>query len=152
VSGGWLGGYISDPYRPRQTLQIPSFGFHSSRLVCSFVQISIIACRPNPARCSAWLRRLMGRRRCADGRSDPPQYRVARSCRSVSWAVGWVLAGPVQAILFLLFAGGESPVAGVSIGALPALLVFYLAPLCHRAGNRRRTLTAGSITAIVRRC
>ena len=124
--GGWLGGYLADRIGRVRTLQLTILWFSFFSLVCALVQNfdQLLIAR---ARARSGLRRRMGRRRGADGRGDPPA--ISRSCgrlRAIRLGVGWGLAVLSQAILFSYLPPEIAWRWMFAIGALPALLVFYL--------------------------
>jgi MFS family permease len=130
--GGWLGGYLSDH------ITIIWFSFFS--LVCAVVQNfeQLLIAR-------AVLGLGFGGEWAAGavlmGEAIRPQYR-GRAVGSVQsgWAVGWGLAVLSQAILFSLMPAETAWRWMFVIGALPALLVFYI----------RRSVTEPEIAAEAR--
>ena len=124
--GGWLGGYISDRIGRVRTLQFTILWFSFFSLVCAFVQNfdQLLIAR-------AVLGLGFGGEWAAGavlmGEAIRPQYR-GRAVGSVQsgWAVGWGLAVLSQAILFSLMPAETAWRWMFAIGALPALLVFYL--------------------------
>src|SRR3954454_4372637 len=124
--GGWLGGYLADRIGRVSTLQLTILWFSFFSLLCAFVQNfdQLLIAR-------ALLGLGFGGEWAAGavlmGEAIRPQYR-GRAVGSVQsgWAVGWGLAVLSQAILFSLL---EPEIAWrwmFAIGALPALMVFYL--------------------------
>src|ERR1700756_1327998 len=124
--GGWLGGYIADRIGRVRTLQFTILWFSFFSLVCAIVQNFdqlLIA------------RALLGLGFGGDwaagavlmGEAIRPQYR-GRAVGSVQsgWAVGWGLAVLAQAILFSYLPAETAWRWMFVIGALPALLVFFL--------------------------
>src|SRR3954449_10617095 len=138
--GGWLGGYLSDHIGRVKTLQITIIWFSFFSLVCAVVQNfeQLLIAR-------AVLGLGFGGEWAAGavlmGEAIRPQYR-GRAVGSVQsgWAVGWGLAVLSQAILFSLLAPEIAWRWMFAIGALPALLVFYL----------RRYVTEPEIAAATR--
>lgn len=124
--GGWLGGYLSDHIGRVKTLQITILWFSFFSLVCAFVQNfdQLLIAR-------ALLGLGFGGEWAAGavlmGEAIRAQYR-GRAVGSVQagWAVGWGLAVLAQAILFSLLPAETAWRGMFVIGALPALLVFYL--------------------------
>jgi MFS family permease len=124
--GGWLGGYISDRIGRVRTLQFTILWFSFFSLVCAFVQNfdQLLIAR-------AVLGLGFGGEWAAGavlmGEVIRPQYR-GRAVGSVQsgWAVGWGLAVLSQAILFSLMPAETAWRWMFAVGALPALLVFYL--------------------------
>jgi MFS family permease len=124
--GGWLGGYLSDHIGRVKTLQFTILWFSFFSLVCAFVQNfdQLLIAR-------ALLGLGFGGEWAAGavlmGEAIRPQYR-GRAVGSVQsgWAVGWGLAVLAQAILFTYMPAEIAWRWMFVIGALPALLVFYL--------------------------
>jgi MFS family permease len=124
--GGWLGGYISDRIGRVRTLQFTILWFSFFSLVCAFVQNfdQLLIAR-------AILGLGFGGEWAAGavlmGEAIRPQYR-GRAVGSVQsgWAVGWGLAVLSQAILFSLIPAEAAWRWMFAVGALPALLTFYL--------------------------
>jgi MFS family permease len=138
--GGWLGGYLADRIGRVKTLQITILWFSFFSLVCAVVQNfdQLLVAR-------ALLGLGFGGEWAAGavlmGEAIRPQYR-GRAVGSVQsgWAVGWGLAVLAQAILFSLLPAEIAWRWMFAIGALPALLVFYL----------RRYVTEPEIAAATR--
>src|ERR1035437_4637447 len=138
--GGWLGGYLADRIGRVKTLQFTILWFSFFSLVCAFVQNfdQLLIAR-------ALLGLGFGGEWAAGavlmGEAIRPQYR-GRAVGSVQsgWAVGWGLAVLAQAILFSQFPAEIAWRWMFVIGALPALLVFYL----------RRYVTEPEIAAATR--
>ena len=124
--GGWLGGYLADRIGRVKTLQLTILWFSFFSLVCAFVQNfdQLIVAR-------ALLGLGFGGEWAAGavlmGEAIRPQYR-GRAVGSVQsgWAVGWGLAVLSQAILFSYLPPELAWRWMFAIGALPALLVFFL--------------------------
>jgi MFS family permease len=124
--GGWLGGYLADRIGRVKTLQLTILWFSFFSLVCAVVQNfdQLLIAR-------ALLGLGFGGEWAAGavlmGEAIRPQYR-GRAVGSVQsgWAVGWGLAVLAQAILFSLFPAETAWRWMFVIGAMPALLVFYL--------------------------
>ena len=124
--GGWLGGYLADRVGRVKTLQLTILWFSFFSLVCAFVQNfdQLLIAR-------ALLGLGFGGEWAAGavlmGEAIRPQYR-GRAVGSVQsgWAVGWGLAVLSQAILFSYLPPEIAWRWMFAIGALPALLVFYL--------------------------
>jgi MFS family permease len=124
--GGWLGGYLADRIGRVRTLQLTILWFSFFSLVCAFVQNfdQLLIAR-------ALLGLGFGGEWAAGavlmGEAIRPQYR-GRAVGSVQsgWAVGWGLAVLSQAILFSYLPPEIAWRWMFAIGALPALLVFYL--------------------------
>src|ERR1700719_4099292 len=138
--GGWLGGYLADRIGRVKTLQLTILWFSFFSLVCAIVQNfdQLLIAR-------ALLGLGFGGEWAAGavlmGEAIRPQYR-GRAVGSVQsgWAVGWGLAVLAQAILFSYLAAETAWRWMFVIGALPALLVFYL----------RRYVTEPEIAAATR--
>src|SRR6201995_3709515 len=124
--GGWLGGYLSDRIGRVKTLQLTIVWFSFFSLVCAVVQNfdQLLIAR-------ALLGLGFGGEWAAGavliGEAIRPQYR-GRAVGSVQsgWAIGWGLAVLSQAILFSYLPPGIAWRWMFAIGALPALLVFFL--------------------------
>ena len=124
--GGWLGGYLADRIGRVRTLQFTILWFSFFSLVCALVQNfdQLLIAR-------AVLGLGFGGEWAAGavlmGEAIRPQYR-GRAVGSVQsgWAVGWGLAVLAQAILFSVLPPENAWRWMFVIGALPALLVFYL--------------------------
>jgi MFS family permease len=124
--GGWLGGYLADRIGRVRTLQFTILWFSVFSLVCAFVQNfdQLLIAR-------AVLGLGFGGEWAAGavlmGEAIRPQYR-GRAVGSVQsgWAVGWGLAVLAQAILFSALPPETAWRWMFAVGALPALLVFYL--------------------------
>src|ERR1700689_4412131 len=124
--GGWLGGYIADRVGRVKTLQLTILWFSLFSLVCAVVQNfdQLLIAR-------AVLGLGFGGEWAAGavlmGEAIRPQYR-GRAVGSVQsgWAVGWGLAVLSQAVLFSYLPPETAWRWMFAIGALPALLVFFL--------------------------
>src|SRR6201990_2912753 len=138
--GGWLGGYLVDRIGRVKTLQLTILWFSFFSLVCAVVQNfdQLLIAR-------ALLGLGFGAEWAAGavlmGEAIRPQYR-GRAVGSVQsgWAVGWGLAVLSQAILFSWLPPEIAWRWMFAVGALPALLVFYL----------RRYVTEPEIAAAAR--
>jgi MFS family permease len=138
--GGWLGGYLADRIGRVRTLQLTILWFSFFSLVCALVQNfdQLLIAR-------AVLGLGFGGEWAAGavlmGEAIRPQYR-GRAVGSVQsgWAVGWGLAVLSQAILFSYLPPEIAWRWMFAVGALPALLVFYL----------RRYVTEPEIAAAAR--
>jgi MFS family permease len=124
--GGWIAGYVADRIGRVRTLQFTILWFSFFSLVCAIVQSfdQLLIAR-------ALLGFGFGGEWAAGavlmGEAIRPQYR-GRAVGSVQagWAVGWGMAVLSQAILFSLMPAEIAWRWMFVIGALPALLVFYL--------------------------
>jgi MFS family permease len=124
--GGWLGGYLADRIGRVRTLQLTILWFSLFSMVCAFVQNfdQLLIAR-------ALLGLGFGGEWAAGavlmGEAIRPQYR-GRAVGSVQsgWAVGWGLAVLSQAILFSWLPAEVAWRWMFAVGALPALLVFFL--------------------------
>jgi MFS family permease len=124
--GGWLGGYLADRIGRVRTLQFTILWFSVFSLLCAFVQNfdQLLIAR-------ALLGLGFGGEWAAGavlmGESIRAQYR-GRAVGSVQsgWAVGWGLAVLSQAVLFSYLPAEIAWRWMFAIGALPALLVFFL--------------------------
>ena len=138
--GGWLGGYLADRVGRVKTLQFTILWFSFFSLVCavvqSFDQLLIARAVLGLGFGGEWAAGAV-----LMGEAIRPQYR-GRAVGSVQsgWAIGWGLAVLAQAILFSYFPAEIAWRWMFAIGALPALLVFYL----------RRYVTEPEIAAATR--
>ena len=124
--GGWLGGYLADRIGRVRTLQFTILWFSFFSLICavvrSFDQLLIARAVLGLGFGGEWAAGAV-----LMGEAIRPQYR-GRAVGSVQsgWAVGWGLAVLAQAILFSCFPAEIAWRWMFAVGALPALLVFYL--------------------------
>src|SRR4051812_39942784 len=124
--GGWLGGYLADRIGRVKTLQLTILWFSFFSLVCAVVQnfdqLLIARAALGLGFGGEWAAGAV-----LMGETIRPQYR-GRAVGSVQsgWAVGWGLAVLSQAILFSYLPAEIAWRWMFAIGALPALLVFYL--------------------------
>jgi MFS family permease len=124
--GGWLAGYIADRIGRVMTLQLTILWFSFFSLVCAFVQNfdQLLIAR-------ALLGLGFGGEWAAGavlmGEAIRAQYR-GRAVGSVQagWAVGWGLAVLSQAVLFSILPPETAWRWMFAVGALPALMVFFL--------------------------
>src|SRR6201995_4412404 len=124
--GGWLGGYLADRIGRVRTLQFTILWFSFFSLVCAVVQNfdQLLVAR-------AVLGIGFGGEWAAGavlmGEAIRPQYRGrAVGSGQSGWAIGWGLAVLAQAILFSTLPPESAWRWMFVVGALPALLVFYL--------------------------
>jgi MFS family permease len=138
--GGWLGGYLADRIGRVRTLQFTILWFSFFSLVCAaaqnFDQLLLARAVLGLGFGGEWAAGAV-----LMGEAIRPQYR-GRAVGSVQsgWAVGWGLAVLAQAILFSALPAETAWRWMFVIGALPALLVFYL----------RRYVTEPEIAAATR--
>jgi MFS family permease len=124
--GGWIAGYVSDRIGRTITLQITVLWFSFFSLVCAFVQnfeqLLIARTLLGIGFGGEWAvgSILMGEMVRA-------QYR-GRAVGSVqsAWAIGWGFAVLAQAVIFTLFPAEVAWRYMFVLGALPALLVFFI--------------------------
>lgn len=124
--GGWLAGYLADRIGRVLTLQLTILWFSFFSLLCAFVQNfdQLLIAR-------ALLGLGFGGEWAAGavlmGEAIRAQYR-GRAVGSVQagWAVGWGLAVLAQFVLFQIFPPETAWRWMFAVGALPALLVFFL--------------------------
>ena len=124
--GGWLGGYLADRIGRVKTLQLTILWFSVFSLVCAFVQSfdQLLIAR-------ALLGLGFGGEWAAGavlmGESIRAQYR-GRAVGSVQsgWAVGWGFAVLAQAVLFSYLPPDTAWRWMFAIGALPAVMIFFL--------------------------
>ena len=139
--GGWLGGFLSDRIGRVRMLQISIVWFSFFSVVCALAQNfeQLLAAR-------AVLGFGFGAEWAAGavlmGETIRPQYRGrAVGCVQSAWAVGWGAAVLSQAALFSLLPPEQAWRWMFVLGAVPALLVFYL----------RRFVTEPEVAVEVRR-
>ena len=124
--GGWIAGYMCDRIGRVLTLQITIIWFAVFSLVCAFVQnfeqLLIARTILGLGFGGEWAAGAV-----LIGETIRPQYR-GRAVGSVQsgWAVGWGLAVLTQALLFSIMPAEQAWRWMFAVGALPALLVFYL--------------------------
>jgi MFS family permease len=124
--GGWLGGYVADRVGRVRTLQFTILWFSFFSLLCAlaqnFDQLLIARAVLGLGFGGEWAAGAV-----LMGEAIRPQYR-GRAVGSVQsgWAVGWGLAVLSQAILFSVLPAESAWRWMFVVGALPALLVFYL--------------------------
>jgi len=124
--GGWLAGYVADRIGRVRTLQLTILWFSAFSLICAFTQSfgQLIVCR-------ALLGLGFGGEWAAGavliGEAIRPQFR-GRAVGSVQsgWALGWGGAVLMQAALFTFVPPEVAWRWMFAIGALPALLIFFL--------------------------
>ena len=150
--GGWLGGYLADRIGRVRTLQFTILWFSVFSLVCAVVQNfdQLLIAR-------ALLGLGFGGEWAAGavlmGEAIRPQYR-GRAVGSVQsgWAVGWGLAVLSQAILFSYLPAESAWRWMFAIGALPALMVFFLRRYVEEpaiaAATRARQTASGDQPAL----
>src|SRR5258707_4276931 len=150
--GGWLGGYLADRIGRVKTLQLTILWFSVFSLVCAFVQNfdRVLIAR-------ALLGLGFGGEWAAGavlmGEAIRPQFR-GRAVGSVQsgWAVGWGLAVLSQAILFSYLPPEIAWRWMFAVGALPALLVFFLRRYVEEpaiaAATREKQAAAGDSPAL----
>jgi MFS family permease len=138
--GGWLGGYLADRIGRVRTLQFTILWFSFFSLLCAlaqnFDQLLIARAVLGIGFGGEWAAGAV-----LMGEVIRPQYR-GRAVGSVQsgWAIGWGLAVLAQAILFSALPPESAWRWMFAVGALPALLVFYL----------RRYVTEPEIAAATR--
>lgn len=124
--GGWLGGYLADRIGRVKTLQFTILWFSFFSLLCAlarnFDQLLIARAVLGLGFGGEWAAGAV-----LMGEAIRPQFR-GRAVGSVQsgWAVGWGLAVLAQAVLFSLMPAQVAWRWMFVIGAVPALLVFYL--------------------------
>lgn len=124
--GGWIAGYLADRIGRVRTLQLTIIWFSVFSLLSAFAQdfTQLMICR-------ALLGLGFGGEWTAGavlmGEAIRAEYR-GRAVGSVQsgWAVGWGVAVLLQAILFTILPPEEAWRWMFGLGALPAVLVFFL--------------------------
>jgi MFS family permease len=139
--GGWLGGFLSDRIGRVRMLQISIVWFSFFSVVCalaqSFEQLLVARAVLGFGFGAEWAAGAV-----LMGETIRPQYRGrAVGCVQSAWAVGWGGAVLSQAALFSLLLPEQAWRWMFVLGAVPALLVFYL----------RRFVTEPDVAAEVRR-
>lgn len=144
--GGWLAGYLCDRIGRVRTLQLTIIWFSFFSLLCAFAQNfdQLLIAR-------ALLGLGFGGEWAAGavlmGEVIRPQYR-GRAVGSVQsgWAVGWGLAVLSQAVLFSYLPPEIAWRWMFAIGALPAVLVFFLRRYVEEPKIAAETLAKQKIT------
>ena len=144
--GGWGAGFLSDRIGRVRTLQFTILWFSFFSLLCAFTQdfTQLMICR-------ALLGLGFGGEWAAGavlmGETIRAQYRGrAVGCVQSGWAIGWGLAVLIQAGLFSLLPAEQAWRWLFALGALPALLVFYVRRNVEEpaVSQRRRTEGGGA--------
>ncbi|NWB90012.1 MFS transporter [Pseudomonas agarici] len=124
--GGWLAGFLSDRIGRVKTLQYTIIWFATFSLLSAFAQnfTQLTICR-------ALLGLGFGGEWAAGavlmGEAIGAQYRGrAVGCMQSAWAIGWGFAVLAQAVLFSLMDQEIAWRTMYVVGALPAVLVFFL--------------------------
>lgn len=150
--GGWAAGFLSDRLGRVRTLQFTILWFSFFSLLCAFTQNfgQLLVCR-------ALLGFGFGGEWAAGavlmGEAIRPEFR-GRAVGSVQsgWAIGWGVSVIAQAVLFSYLPPEEAWRWMFAIGALPALLVFYLRRYVEEpeiaAQARRKAEEAGAYPSL----
>jgi MFS family permease len=150
--GGWLGGYLADRIGRVKTLQLTILWFSFFSLVCAVVQNfdQLLIAR-------ALLGLGFGGEWAAGavlmGEAIRPEFR-GRAVGSVQsgWAVGWGLAVLSQAVLFSYLPAEIAWRWMFAVGALPALMVFFLRRYVEEpaiaAATREKQVASGKSPAL----
>jgi MFS family permease len=140
--GGWLAGYLSDRIGRVLTLQITILWFSFFTLLCAvaqdFTQLIIFRTLLGFGFGGEWAAGAV-----LIGETIRPQYR-GRAVGSVQsgWAVGWGLAVLLQAICFSVLPAETAWRWMFALGAVPALLVFFLRRYVEEPPVSAKTLDA----------
>jgi len=124
--GGWIAGYISDRLGRVRTLQITIIWFSVFTLLCAlaqdFTQLIILRALLGLGFGGEWAAGAI-----LIGETIRPAYR-GRAVGSVQsgWALGWGVAVLLQAVTFSLAPPETAWRIMFALGAVPALLVFFL--------------------------
>jgi MFS family permease len=124
--GGWLAGYLSDRIGRVRTLQITILWFSVFTVLCAFAQnfeqLMILRAFLGLGFGGEWAAGAV-----LIGETIRAQYR-GRAVGTVQsgWAVGWGAAVLLQAICYSLLPAEEAWRWMFALGAVPALLIFFL--------------------------
>jgi MFS family permease len=124
--GGWIAGYLSDRIGRVRTLQLTIIWFSFFTLLCAFAQnftqLMILRALLGLGFGGEWAAGAV-----LMGETIRAQYR-GRAVGSVQsgWAVGWGAAVLLQAVMFSILPAEQAWRWMFALGALPALLVFFL--------------------------
>ncbi len=150
--GGWLAGYLSDRIGRVRTLQLTILWFSVFTLLCafaqSFTQLMVFRALLGLGFGGEWAAGAV-----LMGEAIRAQYR-GRAVGSVQsgWAVGWGLAVLLQAICFSLLPAETAWRWMFALGALPAVLVFFLRRYVEEppvsAATRAREAASGNRPAM----
>lgn len=126
AAGGWAAGYLSDRIGRVLTLQVTILWFSLFSLLCAFAQdftqLMVLRALLGLGFGGEWAAGAV-----LIGETIRAQYRGrAVGCVQSGWAIGWGLAVLVQAALFTLLPAEQAWRWMFALGALPALLVFYV--------------------------
>ncbi len=124
--GGWIAGFLSDRIGRVLTLQITILWFSLFTVLCAFAQdfnqLLIFRALLGFGFGGEWAAGAV-----LMGETIRAQYR-GRAVGAVQsgWAIGWGFAVIMQAVLFSVFPAEEAWRYMFALGALPALLIFYI--------------------------
>jgi MFS family permease len=124
--GGWLAGFVADRVGRSRMLQLTILWFSVFSLICAFTQnftqLMVVRALLGLGFGGEWAAGAI-----LIGEAVRPEYR-GRAVGSVQsgWAIGWGLAVLMQAVLFSVLPPEVAWRWMFALGALPALLVFYV--------------------------
>ncbi len=151
--GGWLGGFISDRIGRVLMLQISVVWFSVFSVACAlaqnFEQLLIARAVLGFGFGAEWAAGAV-----LMGETIRAQYRGrAVGCVQSAWAVGWAGAVVSQAALFSLLPPGQAWRWMFVVGAVPALLIYYVRRFVEEpevaAEVRRKAVQAGDSPSIL---
>jgi MFS family permease len=124
--GGWIAGYLSDRFGRVRTLQVTILWFSVFTLLCAvaqdFTQLIVLRAILGLGFGGEWAAGAI-----LIGETIRPKYR-GRAVGSVQsgWALGWGVAVLLQAATFTLLPPETAWRVMFALGAVPAVLVFFL--------------------------
>jgi MFS family permease len=124
--GGWIGGYLADRFGRVRLIQFTIIWFSFFSFLCAFAQdftqLAIIRALLGIGFGAEWSAGAI-----LIGETVKAKYR-GRAVGSVQsgWAIGWGAAALIQAAVYTYFSDEIAWRVMFAVGALPALLVFYI--------------------------
>lgn len=148
AAGGWGAGYLSDRIGRVRTLQLTILWFSAFSLLCAFAQdfgqLMVLRALLGLGFGGEWAAGAV-----LIGETIRAQYRGrAVGCVQSGWAVGWGLAVLMQAVLFAWLPAEQAWRWLFALGALPALLVFYIRRRVDEPELAQRRRAAGAAAGI----
>jgi MFS family permease len=146
--GGWGAGYLSDRIGRVRTLQLTILWFSTFSLLCAFAQdfthLMVLRALLGLGFGGEWAAGAV-----LMGEAIRAQYRGrAVGLVQSGWALGWGLAVLMQAALFTLLPAEQAWRWMFALGALPALLVFWVRRNVEEPAIARRQRESGDRAAI----